>query len=1119
MAESTNPSMDLSALTPKQQDMALARSPAAGQEMNALNMQRTNQNAQIDSQRKGLADRQAAERQGMVSPIGQGASGGQAAGQMQRNLSSFSNRVAAKMNQFLSGGDVSQLALDLPDEARPTWDPATEQWVVPELGQDIYDTSSIAQQKAQQAAALKEEFSPYMSYSQIGDQAVANAKSFEDVLKQFADLDNDGQIDPEEQKYLDESFQIAQMIRRLEKTNPNSPEAAALRAQLEMMDDQGLVSGIYRALDQYQRISGEAGKGPTMYGGLGGDDLNLENILNMTTQSIEQELLKTLTGQESFFGGDFESELTSNRLRTNLEKSLAFDAETRNAFSQSADTWATETAAVFQDYREKIQEGLSSAAGKIPAVFERLRAEAEAQGETTEPIDAALQWFDDITQGGNDPAEAMYQLLSDPDNGLALDQRKMIANWIGSMTGDPGAAQAGILVSVMSSLANKGYIETTVKNDKGEDEQITVAFSDQDRMKMAQILSNKNLTEQQKSSAVNQLVETRIEQRLKSVGSVAAVQQYVAEGNLEAGVNAFVESLVKSLNTYSQSATGHFYDVVMQNRAGEFTDGMPEGGDARDYSDPDMVEQIQVASQDMANAAREQIVQAVETVLPEVERTIARATNDLTELDAITQSLNQAEYSALQTVKNEITNAITLNGFDGNTQLIMQGIKGRLVAEGKSAANVDWGKLEDYVRTFTAFRNINWMLTQGDDATKEAMKNAGFTTRYANFIEDPMSFLKGNYPITADGTVNHWAVSSAINIMNNIQKELQAVSQNVYSGQRFAQAVQAKRADIENARQAASDHIAEANQFAATLRGLANDANNMVEKMRIFNPQEIADVAMAMARAGEQGYTGLDQFVDMSEYNLSKDDFEKIVAGDTSVRPIYGGSAVKDMTEGLRYKTLVGPSEDTALRDWATPAPPTPPPAPTGRHTDEGGWNIFQDAAEGMGLTFGGATPKGPSAEEVAAKSDQLYNDVVARDWNHPALSGLTNKNAVLDTYGTNVANKLQTELVASGPAEIYRRMMTNTNGKPLPATVIGQRAAEQYLKESGLEGFIKPNAIDQGSFGGDYFKYTAAKMAGIQPGESAATAFKKLYELSKKLAGDDSQLSRKLRETLFKGW
>jgi len=917
MADNTG-SLDLSALSPKQQDMAKARSPMAGQEQNQLNMERTAQNRQLDEQRKGIATRQQAERKNLISPSGQGGiSGGQAAGQMQRNLSSFSNRVAAKMNQFLSGGDTSQLALDLPSEAKPYWDEATKSWKVPELGEDIYDVGAIAGQKAQQAAALKDEFSPYMEYTDIGGQTVARAKSFEDVLSQFADTNNDGVIDQQEQKYLDEAFQIAQMIQRLEKINPRSAEAAALRDQLEMADDKGLVSGIYRALDQYERVTGEEGKGVTMYGGLGQEDLNLENIINLSTGKMEQELLKALTGQESFFTGDFESELTSNRLRTQAERNLAFDAQTRTAISGAAEDWASTTSDTFDNYREKINTGFLNAVEKIPAVFDTIRADMEARGEDTAPLDAALQWFDDISSGEQDPATAIYELLSDPENGLAVNQRKMIADWIGQATGDNTATQAGLLAGILNSISQTGTINTQIENDKGEMEDVVVEFSDKDRIKIAQILGNDALSSEQKTSAINQLVQTKIGEHISSIGDVNKIKEYVDEGSFEAGLDAFVMSLVQSLNTFNKSATEHFYNEVMKDRGTEFTEGMEEGGDARDFTDPAMIESVQAAAQDLADQASENLKNIVNRVLPSVEESITKAENDIRELNATSQKLYASRYSAIQSTKSELMRSLTETGLDYNVQMLTTALSRRMLQNGQNPENVDWGLLDSYFKAYTLYKNLGWMAEQGDDATKAAIKNSSVYKRNLHIIENPLQWFKDNYPITAEGTLAQWAPQMGRIAFHYLDKDADKIATETFESSDFAKAVNAKRKSIDDALVAANTHINEARNFEARVRGYIDNAGKAIEDMRIFNPDEVAQMALKMGKAAERGFTDVGDFIDLSKYNLSKEDFERVSSGEMDLRPLYSGSAVQDLDADYKYRTLIRPEEDTELRSYA----------------------------------------------------------------------------------------------------------------------------------------------------------------------------------------------------------
>lgn len=918
MAETTTPSLDLSSLSPKQQDMAMARSPATGQEMNALNMERTAQNRQLDEQRKGIASRKIAEQQGRVSPAGQqGQAGGQATGQMQRNLSSFSNRIAAKMNQFASGGDVSKLAMDLPAELKPTWDEATQSFTIPDIADIGYDVSDIAKTKAEQIQAMQDAYSPYFEYNKIGDRTQVMAKSFSDTLKQFADLDNDGQISPQEQKYLDESFQIAEMLQRLEKLNPNSAEAEALRMQLEMLDDEGLVSGIDRALQQYKGIVGEEGKGPTMYGGLGQDEIDLEDIVNMSNADLEKELMKALTGQESFFGGDFATALNSNRLRTNLEKSLEFDTRTRTEMARAATEWSEGLDNTFQTYRDRINEGFKSVAEeKIPAYFEQVRGELISRGEDTASLDAAMQWFDDISSGEQDAATAIWELLNDEETGLALDQKKVIADWIGQTTGDAGASTAGILSGVLDSLAQKGYVEVSRTNDKGEPENIVVEFSDNDRLKVAQIMGNDNMSNEQKSYAINHLVGQKIRERIGAVGDYNKVADYFAEGNFDAGLDAFAESLVRSLNTFNQSATQHLYNKVMETRSSEFTEDMPEGGDARDYVDPEMVESVQAAAQDLATNIENQANLLVENSLKGLDAKKQRATADLAELNRIEGLLSRSVVDGVRRAKTQIDLAMTEQGYDAYAQQILRGLRGQIERNGWNMAMYDWDQLDDVVRAYTLAKNAQFLATQGDAATQKAIKESKFYQNGISIIRDPLAWMKRINLIGEDG-VNRWAVSSARNFMNRFERELDGISKNIFDGSGYNTAVQNKLKSIDAAREDATKLLKEADEYEATVRAYASNAEKVLSDLRVFNPNEVAQLAMKMGRAAEMGFTDPVQFLDLSKTNFSKDDFERIASGELNAQPFYKGSAVQELKGGYDYTSLRNMKEDTKLRDWS----------------------------------------------------------------------------------------------------------------------------------------------------------------------------------------------------------
>jgi hypothetical protein len=1110
-----NPSLDLSALTPKQQDMALARNPMGGNELNANSMQTREINKQVDNQRKGVATQQQAQQSNLASPQAQGTQGGQAAGAAQRNLATFTNRIAAKLNQFVSGGDVSKLSLDLPAEFKPKWNPTTKSFEMPDIDSTRFSTDEIARLKAQQAEAIKGEMSPYFDYTDVGGVTNVRAKGFEDVLKQFADLNNDGIIDPQEQRFLDESFQIAQQIQRLDKIDPRSAEAKALQMQLELADRDGLVSGIYRALDQYKRISGDDKKGPTLYSGIGGEDLNLENIVNMSVENIQQELLKALTGQESVFTGDFESELTSNRLRTNLEKAQAFRVETDTALANAAEDWGVALDEQFSQEREKINTGFRDMyTERIPQYFNKLKEEATARGESTAPLDAAMQWFDDLSKS-NDPAQVIYDLLNDPNSGLAVNQRQMLAKWLGDASGT-GMGQTGLIRATLNSIAQKGYIDVSSTDAKGEASQITVEFNDRDRLNIAKLLADTSLTEEQRSAAVSSLIDRKISERMNASTDLATVQKYFADGSFESGLEAFAESLVKSLNTFSSSATQALWDKIIKARPGEFTDGVTEGGDPRDFVNPEMIDSIVAAAQDEADKLTKKINEVTQTVLPELEKKKEQAAVDLAELTRIDSVLNNSVASAVKTTADSMVNAASTSGYPGFAELIVQGFKNKAVAEGVNPNNIDWGQLEPIAKTYTMMANIGtWINSQGESYVRDALKNNKVYKTHLNTLKDPLAWLKG-LKVFSGGGISPGAIASANSMALIMSMILKQISSEVVLKSPYGSAVENKRKAIEESRNRANTFISEADKYEALVQNISANSQAMLKSLRIYSPQDIANLAMKMARAGEMGYTNLGDFIDMSEYNFTAEDLSRLQT-DLTVRPLYAGSAVKGMGDDYRFEALQGPSVSADLLKFgATPKSGEAKPYQFDTPNYSSPVPIFEGIAKiGDTLGISGRMPAGPSQDQLNSQAEALYADVMSdrwTGWNHPTL-------ATNSTIGRMVTDRLTKELVASGPAEIYKKMQMVKNSKHLPAVKIGNQAAATYLSNSNLADLVSPEAITQQNFKGDYFKYQLARMANIQPWDDAVTVFRKLYVLKNKLPTVNSELARKLEKTYFQGW
>ena len=913
------PSLDTSTLSPKQLDMATARHPMSGNQSNQLLAEQSAANKALDTQRKGIASTQQVQQQQAIAPQAQTQAGSAAAGSMQKNLTTFSNRLAAKVNNLLSGGDVNKLAIADSAELQPVWDEATQQFVIPDIGEIGYDTEALAQQKQQELAGIQQEMSPLFDYQQIGEQINVQAKSFEDVLKQFADLDGDGQLDPEEQRYLNDSFQIATAIQRLEKLNPDSPESISLRRQLQMMDEQGLVSGIYRAMDQYRALTGE-GKGPEFYGELGQGNFNIESLINMNQDAWEAELNKALIGQESLFGQDFESALTQNRLRSNFAKSLAFDAETRNALTQAARYWGDQTKETLEQYYTEINEGFQEAYPKLQQYFQGLIQSGEAEGQNTDNLKAALQWFDDIAAGkdGNDPAKAISQLISDPDSGLAMSQRQVLSKWIGEMSGtDLGST--GIIAGVLNSIRETGGIDIAMDDpNTPEIERAKIEFSDNERLQVAKVLADNTLTDPEKAEKINAMVQRKITERIDASGDITAIQKYFDEGNFDTGLEVFVESLGKSLATFANSATNFLWNKVVTERAGEFDseEGLTPEGDPRDFVAEDAIQDIQGAMESEATKLRGTIAAAVANT-DKIESDIEAADADMATIDQLSTDLSTIVNREVTSLTQQIRNEVTNTGLDGNFQTLVAGWSKMAQRNGIPVDRIDWGQLDTYAEVFTMANNLQQMLLRGGRDSALLQQSPVFQ-QLAPYINDPMSLVKKFNPFFG-GDMSKGVSRSVVATMNTLKKNLDQLVTNTAPkifyesgyGKGLAakrEAISTKRNDIRNYLRDADAAIERLNQYAAT-------GDRAIQALTTFNPNDVAEMAMTMARAAEAGATSPTQFIDMSKWNLSKEDFEKLSNGYGSIPPLYVRSAVQPLGEWEGYTTPVAGTSQ-GLRQW-----------------------------------------------------------------------------------------------------------------------------------------------------------------------------------------------------------
>lgn len=180
----------LSDLSPKQADMALARSPLNDQDLNLRSMKKKQEPAGVLTPETARREQQ--QQAGVQTQ--QGVTGQTAAATtpyqgIGSELGSFADRINAMTAEFLQSG-VSDISAQMVEGFGPQY--GEEGWEPGPMDQPLaLDASQAAEAKQRRLEELRSELSPYMVDGRFAQ--------FDDVLEEFGDTDGDGVISPEEQ--------------------------------------------------------------------------------------------------------------------------------------------------------------------------------------------------------------------------------------------------------------------------------------------------------------------------------------------------------------------------------------------------------------------------------------------------------------------------------------------------------------------------------------------------------------------------------------------------------------------------------------------------------------------------------------------------------------------------------------------------------------------------------------------------------------------------------------------------------------------------------------------------------------------------------------------------------
>jgi hypothetical protein len=542
--------VDENGLTRKQRDMQNARNPLGGNAVNDVGEDQQQNTVQKQTKEQGVTNEPTRSkiRTG-------GAQSQQPVADVQKKLGSFSLKLQGAANDLLRGA-TNNSAVGI-GTGQVKFDPTALQ------GQGAYvsvdgatraDTSAIENDKVAQLNKLKDSSKEFYETDKISGR-VNGPKSFADTLRKFADQNGDGVIDSQEEQLLNQSTEIVQKIQQLNALGgKDSAEARALRAELQLYDQDGLVSGLLQAKNQYESLFG-GGKdkygnqteGLKYYGDQGDEGVSITDLLSMSEDNVKKEVAEAVKGASGLFGGSFES---------NIRRQVDQDAASYKASQQERAGALNEFVNAGQAYVYDFEKKFTQQSEKFGQIFRKGAADFS---QTTKASDNAKEWFNALAdKPSQEITDTMLQVLQGENAGLSPDERNIVAEYIGSMPGiniDPKQLK---LNKMLNELSTKGTFSLTDAQGNKKDYEPRP----QDLVMLTQIMYNKTLTPEQKNAALIDAVDDSLNEATPLNKDYLKVQDYLATGRLESGIKAFTNNIESSLVVFDGSRTDELFDQV-----------------------------------------------------------------------------------------------------------------------------------------------------------------------------------------------------------------------------------------------------------------------------------------------------------------------------------------------------------------------------------------------------------------------------------------------------------------------------------------------------------------------------------------------------------------------------
>lgn len=523
-------------LTKKQEEMGQTRNPY-GVTMNAPKAPSTGVEQQTQSpfeQKQKMEGQNKQYQQNKATT-----ESNQQMNELNAKLGQGALEVQAAVNKFLS---APTQGADIRGTNTASFDAASKQWGVTTALDDTKKLDPIIAEKTAQQAGVtgSAAFKDIWGVDPVtGDMTPVSYQDY--IKKQVASGTIGGFNEVGKDAKVNHMMQLVAQLNALDQAGmADSPQYTALQNMITREDDQGLVAGLVRAKQKFNRLTGkdDYGKRLTYSGDAGGKEYTVGDIGGLKAGTIKSEVEKGVLDPAStgLFSGDWgattrrEADTESAEYKAAAEHEKQLNQEVYTAGKSWANKWASD-----------LQAKANVIMPKLKAIAPTIKAELEKQGAIGAE---GLAWFEAASSG--DLVTVMTNAVLDPTSGLLPEQRKILGKYLGDLLGDPNYVEKGQLATWMDQLNTKGFF-------MAEDGRTEVKPTPAQKMDILNILYNPGLSDADKM--------TRVQNKFKEV---ASTQQNSLENAMESvnrglvgfddAVKTVTDSTTKSIASYSGSA-------------------------------------------------------------------------------------------------------------------------------------------------------------------------------------------------------------------------------------------------------------------------------------------------------------------------------------------------------------------------------------------------------------------------------------------------------------------------------------------------------------------------------------------------------------------------------------